>query len=122
MGRDLWPEYAYFEFVRRSVAATTRFFRSCWSLVDEILVAQFRPRIGQRALGHAEGDAHFGKADADRLGVEHLRAGRLGEIVGIDHVGDERAAERQDDLGAGIVDERAGQLGGKFEELLRTPR
>src|SRR5262249_29440940 len=64
-------------------------------LLHEILVAQLRLWIGERALGHAEGHAHLCEADADRLGVEHLRAGRLGKIVGIDHVGNERAAERQ---------------------------
>jgi len=87
--RDLGLRGVYHRaaFLRRpvgSIRATNQ------TLLVKILGAQFRPRIGQRALGHPEGDAHFGKADADRLGVEHLRAGRLGEIVGIDHVGDQR--------------------------------
>src|SRR5262249_2248007 len=69
------------------------------SAVGKVLVAQLRLGIGQCALGHPEGDAHLGKADADRLGVEHMRAGRFREVIGIDHVGNERAAERQNDLG-----------------------
>src|SRR5262245_10565211 len=80
------------------------------SAVGEVFVRELRFRIGQRALGHAEAHAHLGEADADRLGIEHLRAGRFRQIVGIDHVGDERSAERDDDLGAGLGDQAADQL------------
>ena len=44
------------------------------------------------ALGHAEGHAHFGETDADRLGVEHLHARRSRKVLGIDHIGDYRTA------------------------------
>src|SRR5437762_12993715 len=66
--------------------SSRRYFHSA---VDEILVVQLGVRIGERALGPPERHAHLGEADADRLGVEHLHAGRLGEVVGVDHVADQ---------------------------------
>ena len=38
---------------------------------------------------------HFGETDADRLGVEHLHARRSRKVLGIDHIGDYRTAERR---------------------------
>ena len=42
----------------------------------------------------------------------------LREILRIDHIGNERAAERQDDLGAGLVDQPADELRGDVEDLV----
>src|SRR5947209_4926494 len=88
------------------------------SAVGEILIAQFRSRVGQRALRHPEMHAHFGEPDADRLRVEHLRAGRLGEVIGVDHVRDQRAAERKDDLRAGLLDQRSDEPGRDLEDFV----
>src|SRR5882724_4253305 len=68
--------------------------------LDEIAVAELGFRISDCTLRHPARNAHLGETDADGLGVEHLCANRDGEILGIDHVGNDRAAERQQDLGS----------------------
>src|SRR6266545_1212452 len=91
----------------RSVRATSQ---SPSPALHKIAVAELGFRISDCTLRHPAGDAHLGETDADGLGVEHLCANRLGEILGIDHVGNDRAAERQQDLGPRLVEQTTHDL------------
>ena len=90
--------------------------------VDQVLVFQFRARIGQRTLGHAQGHAHLGEANADRLGVENLDAGRASQVARIDYIGNQGAAKRHDDFRAGVINERSDELHGDPENLILALR
>ena len=48
------------------------------------MIVELRPWIGERTLCQLERDAHFGKANSDRLGIEHLNADRRRKILRID--------------------------------------
>src|SRR5579883_1141237 len=89
---------------------------------EEIVVAQLCLRVGEGALRHATGDAHFRKADTDRLGIEHLHARRRRQVLRIDYVGNQRAAERHDDLGSGLRHQSADGLGRDGENFLTALR
>src|SRR4051794_29771545 len=79
--------------------------RSAVEFLQEMLVLRRSRRIGERRMQYLVAHAHFGELDADRLGVEHRRPGRLLEIDWIDDVRNDLAAKRDDAFGALVADQ-----------------
>ena len=84
---------------------------------SEVGSNQSRLRISECALGEAEAHAHLSHSDRTGLGVEDLDARLPREIIRIDDVGDEGAAERHDDFCA-AVDHGSDERRSRFENLV----
>ena len=62
-------------------------------------------------MGQPQVYAHLGNPDRDRLGVKDRHAGYFLKIRGINHAGNQRAAQRDHTVGTGFAHETANQLG-----------